>query len=191
MATRLGLRGVWSWGFYTGWYPGYLIWMVNNHNGVGRFYETFGNSNAGTFTRDLKRSRFANHRINSRQWYRAWPPEKTIEWSLRNNTNYMQTGVLASLQLAARNRDTLLMNYWQKSFNSLQRGRNEKPDENGEQYMTGGECKGVTVSIGQSSGICDEGGAISDNFVSVFEAIARVAAVLLPTGVAALEDGGE
>ena len=35
-ATRLGLRGVWTWGFYTGWYPGYLLWVTNNHNAVGR-----------------------------------------------------------------------------------------------------------------------------------------------------------
>ncbi len=39
----------------------------------------------------------------------------------------MQTGALASLQLAARNGDTLLMNFWQKSLNSLDRGRSEPP----------------------------------------------------------------
>ena len=66
-------------------------------------------------------------RINTRQWYRAWPPEKTLTWSLRNNTNYMQTGVLAALQLAARHRDTLLVNYWQKSSNSLGKGTSEPP----------------------------------------------------------------
>ena len=126
-ATRLGLRGVWTWGFYTGWYPGYLLWVTNNHNAVGRFYETFGNSNPGTFTRDLKHSTYADQRLNSRQWYRPWPPEKEIEWSLRNNINYMQTGVLAALQLAARNGDILLLNYWQKGYNSLDRGRTEAP----------------------------------------------------------------
>ena len=96
-ATTLGLPGVWSWGFYTGWYPGYLLWVTNNHNAVGRFYETFGNGHAGTFERDLKSSKYADQRVNSRQWYRAWPPEKKLLWSMRNNTNYMQTGVLASL----------------------------------------------------------------------------------------------
>ncbi|MEE8148120.1 MAG: M14 family zinc carboxypeptidase, partial [Longimicrobiales bacterium] len=126
-ATKLGLRGVWTWGFYTGWYPGYLLWVTNNHNAVGRFYETFGNSNPGTFTRDLKHSRSADRRINSRQWYRPWPPEKKLEWSLRNNTNYMQTGVLAALQLAARNGETLLFNFWQKGFNSLHKGETEPP----------------------------------------------------------------
>ncbi len=126
-ATRLGLRGVWTWGFYTGWYPGYLLWVTNNHNAVGRFYETFGNSNPGTFTRDLKHASYAEKRLNSRQWYRPWPPEKELTWSLRNNTNYMQTGVLAALQLAARNSDTLLTNFWQKGYNSLNKGRTEAP----------------------------------------------------------------
>jgi hypothetical protein len=126
-ATRLGLPGVWTWGFYTGWYPGYLLWVTNNHNAVGRFYETFGNSLAGTFERDLRRSRYADERVDTRQWYRARPPATTLDWSLRNNTNYMQTGVLASLQLAARNGETLLMNFWRKGANSLHKGRTEPP----------------------------------------------------------------
>ncbi|MCG8424922.1 MAG: peptidase [Proteobacteria bacterium] len=125
--TQLGLRGVWTWGFYTGWYPGYLLWVTNNHNAIGRFYETFGNSNAGTFKRELRRYRFAERRINSRQWYRAWPPEKELTWSLRNNTNYMQSGVLASLLLVAKNRETLLENFWRKNKNSLDKGKKQPP----------------------------------------------------------------
>lgn len=126
-ATKMGLQGVWTWGFYTGWYPGYLLWVSTNHHGVGRFYETFGNSNPGTFERDLSRSSFSDARTNSRQWYRAWPPPKKLDWSLRNNTNYMQTGVLASLQLAARHRRDLLFNFWQKHTNTLQKGQSEAP----------------------------------------------------------------
>ena len=122
-ATRLGLRGVWTWGFYTGWYPGYLLWVTNNHNAVGRFYETFGNSNPGTFDRDLRRSSFADVRVNSRAWYRAWPPPKELRWSLRNNTNYMQTGVLSSLRYAARNRRELLLNFWTKGNNAIEAGK--------------------------------------------------------------------
>ncbi|MBI4564822.1 MAG: hypothetical protein HY716_09050 [Planctomycetes bacterium] len=125
--TKLGLRGVWTWGFYDGWYPGYLLWVTNNHNATGRFYETFGNGHPGTFPRRLKDSTFAGKRINSRQWYRAWPPEKELTWSLRNNTNYMQTGVLASLQLAARNGGTLLWNFWRKGVNALEAGRAKPP----------------------------------------------------------------
>ena len=50
-----------------------------------------------------------------------------MTWSLRNNTNYMQTGVLSSLQLAARNGDTLLHDYWRKGANAIARGLSEKP----------------------------------------------------------------
>ena len=125
--TKLGLRGVWTWGFYTGWYPGYLLWVTNNHNSIGRFYETFGNGNAGTFERQLRHVQFAKSRINTRQWYRSWPPEKQVTWSLRNNTNYMQSGVLASLQLVAKNRQTFLENFWKKGQRSLARGKSEAP----------------------------------------------------------------
>ncbi|MFX5793280.1 hypothetical protein ABTD98_19630, partial [Acinetobacter baumannii] len=39
-----GLPGAFTWAFYDGWYPGYGIWVANNHNSIGRFYETFGNA---------------------------------------------------------------------------------------------------------------------------------------------------
>lgn len=126
-ATKLGLQGVWTWGFYTGWYPGYILWVSNNHNAVGRFYETFGNSNPNTFVRDLDRDEFSGVRLNAREWYRAWPPDKQVTWSLRNNTNYMQTAALASLQLAARHGEELLFNYWTKGQNNLEAGREQRP----------------------------------------------------------------
>jgi len=125
--TRQGLPGVWTWGYYTGWNPSYLLWVTNNHNSLGRFYETFGNSSPMTMERDLEDSRFAGKDVTSRQWYRSQPPKKKFMWSLRNNTNYMQSGVLASLSLTARNGDTLLENAWKKGRNSLQRGIDEKP----------------------------------------------------------------
>jgi hypothetical protein len=126
-ATSAGLPGVWTWGFYDGWYPGYLMWMANNHNGIGRFYETFGNAGANTFVRDLSSARFAGDSVTSRLWYRPWPPTRRVRWSARDNVNYMQTGVLASLEYAAANGRTLLRNFWQKGVNNITRGRTEKP----------------------------------------------------------------
>ena len=61
--------------------------------------------------------------MNERAWYRAWPPPKELRWSLRDNTNYMQTGALASLRYAARNRKELLMNFWQKGHNAIEAGK--------------------------------------------------------------------
>ncbi len=124
---RHNLPGVWTWGFYTGWNPSYLLWITNNHNSLGRFYETLGNASARTMERDLSDRKFLEKEVTSQQWYRADPPEKKVVWSLRNNTNYMQSGVLASLKLVARNGDTLLHNFWKKGYNSVERGRQEEP----------------------------------------------------------------
>ncbi|MFQ5551614.1 MAG: M14 family zinc carboxypeptidase, partial [Gemmatimonadales bacterium] len=125
--TQQGAPGTWSWGFYDGWWPGYALWISINHNAIGRFYETFGNSGADTYLRDLRGSRYAGDSVTTQQWYRPWPPTAKVLWSLRNNTNYMQAGVLASLDFTARNRRELLRNFWQKSLNSMQRGIDASP----------------------------------------------------------------
>jgi zinc carboxypeptidase len=122
-----GLPGVWTWGFFDGWWPGYLNSVANTHHSVGRFYETFGNSSAGTFERDLSRSRFVGKPVTDVQWYRPWPPPKKLRWSLRNNTNYMQAGVLAALEYAAVHRRELLASFWTKGERSLTKGRTEAP----------------------------------------------------------------
>jgi hypothetical protein len=124
--TKFGLPGVWTWGFYTGWYPGYLMWFANNHNSIGRFYETFGNAGASTFERKLEQS-FAKKKVTAKQWYRPIPPDKKIKWTFRNNINYMETGVLVALDFAAQNGSSLLFNYWKKGQNAIQEGRTEPP----------------------------------------------------------------
>jgi hypothetical protein len=125
--TALGLPGVWTWGFFDGWWPGYAMWVANNHNAIGRFYETFGNAGADTYVRDLSNARFAGEPVTSQQWYRAWPPTKRVRWSARDNVNYMQAGVLASLEFTADNGEQLLRNFWRKGVNSMARGRDQKP----------------------------------------------------------------
>jgi hypothetical protein len=119
--ASLGMPGVWTHNFYTGWYPGYLLWVTNTRNSVGRFYETFGNSVPHTMEREL------GTRQTSTQWYRPNPPREKTNWSLRNNTNYMQTGALSAVQFVADNRETILTNFWNKSKNSLERGQTEAP----------------------------------------------------------------
>ncbi|MFN4144767.1 MAG: M14 family zinc carboxypeptidase [Runella sp.] len=117
-----GLPGVFNWAFYDGWYPGYGIWVANNHNSIGRFYETYGNAGANTFMRDLSTTKFAGDNVTSREWYRPYPATEKVYWSFRNNINYMQAGVLASLGYAATNGKLLLKNFYQKSLNSLKKG---------------------------------------------------------------------
>ena len=119
--TARGLPGVWTHGFYDGWYPGYLLWVTNTRNAVGRFYETFGNSIPATVKREL------GARQTGIEWYRPSPPRKETLWSLRNNTNYMQSGALSVLELTSRNRARLLSQYREKALHAVERGRREQP----------------------------------------------------------------
>ncbi len=120
--TSYGLPGVWTHGFYTGWYPGYLMWVTNmDLNSLGRFYETFGNSVPNTMERTLR------GQVTHTEWFRPSPPHDSTMWSLRNNTNYMESGALTALSAAASHRQRLLRDFWQKGVNGLTKGRTEKP----------------------------------------------------------------
>jgi hypothetical protein len=122
-----GLPGAFTWAFYDGWYPGYGIWIANNHNAIGRFYETFGNAGANTYLRDLSEQKFAGDNVTSREWYRPDPATSFVKWSARNNINYMEAGVLGSLSYTANNARQLLKNFYQKGVNNLTKGSKEKP----------------------------------------------------------------
>ncbi|MBI1851372.1 MAG: peptidase [Planctomycetes bacterium] len=122
-----GLPGVWTWGFWDGWWPGYLFSIANNHNGIGRFYETFGNSAADTFERKLKDAKYLGKKITDAQWYRPWPPDEKVTWSLRNNTNYMEAGVLEALSYASLHGEELLRDFWIKGTRAVERGKSQKP----------------------------------------------------------------
>ncbi|HEY3176945.1 MAG TPA: M14 family zinc carboxypeptidase [Candidatus Polarisedimenticolia bacterium] len=122
-----GLPGVWTWGFWDGWWPGYLFSFGMNHNGIGRFYETFGNGSAETFTRRMKNVKYVGKDVTSKEWYRNWPPDKILKWSLRDNTNYMQAGVLSALDYAALHGEELLRDFWIKGRRTIDKGAGEAP----------------------------------------------------------------
>ena len=122
-----GLPGVWTWGFWDGWWPGYLFSVANNHNSIGRFYETFGNASPGTFDRNLKDEKSLGKPVTDVQWYRPWPPDKKLTWSLRNNTNYMEAGVLQALDYASLHCEELLRNHWVKAERAIENGKTKAP----------------------------------------------------------------
>ena len=122
-----GLPGAFTWAFYDGWYPGYGIWVANNHNSIGRFYETFGNAGANTYLRDLSDMKFAGDAVTNKEWYRPDPATAWVNWSARNNINYMEAGVLASLSYTADNAKLLLRNFYQKGLNNIRKGKEDKP----------------------------------------------------------------
>ncbi|MGH6909153.1 MAG: M14 family zinc carboxypeptidase [Phenylobacterium sp.] len=130
--TKYGMPGVWNHGFADAWAPGYVVGMANNHNGLSKLYETFGNGGATTQLRHVQPVNgpgqdLRNDGENAREWFRPSPAYKTVEWSMRNNTNYMQTGVLTSLQLVSENPDQILENFYRKSRNSIESGKTEAP----------------------------------------------------------------
>jgi hypothetical protein len=122
---KYGMPGVWTHGFVDMWSPGYLGFMSSNHNGILRMYETFGNGGANTMKRTVAPPTGPGQ--TSREWYRPSPPYKEVVWSMRNNTNYMQTGVLSALQLTAQFPKVILENFYQKSRNSIESGKTTAP----------------------------------------------------------------
>jgi hypothetical protein len=120
--TRLGMPGVFTHGNFDTWSPGYLMFMAATHNGISRLYETFGNGGtAETMERTLSPSE------TSRTWYRQNPPLPKVQWSLRNNNNYEQTGLLVSLSYFANNRRQFLENFYEKSKRSVSKPGVEGP----------------------------------------------------------------
>jgi len=107
------------------WSPGYLAFMSSNHNGLIRMYETFGNGGATTMKRRVAPPEGAGQ--TSREWYRPMPPYKEVVWSMRNNTNYMETAVLSALQYASAFPEVIVENFYLKSRNSIEAGRKEPP----------------------------------------------------------------
>ncbi len=62
-----------------------------------------------------------------REWYRPVPPYKETDWSMRNNTNYMETGVLSALQMTSAFPQVVLDNFYRKSRNSVEAGKKDAP----------------------------------------------------------------
>ena len=70
----MGMPGVFAFGTFDTWSPGYLMFIAATHNGISRLYETFGNGgSADTQDRTLS----ANE--TSRTWYRQNPPLPRVQ----------------------------------------------------------------------------------------------------------------
>jgi len=65
----------------------------------------------------------------TREWYRgiALPRDAVQHFSRRDNTNYMETGVLSGLQLTSMFPQLILENFYIKTRNSLEHGSTEAP----------------------------------------------------------------
>ena len=118
--TKRGLPGVWTYGFYDGWAPNYMMWAGQGHNAIGRFYETFGNRFPMTADRVVRGQ-------SDRAWFRPNPPLGTVKWSLRNNINYQQSGLLLALSDFADRRQHFLDQFYLLGKRSIAKAANEGP----------------------------------------------------------------
>jgi hypothetical protein len=125
--TKYGMPGVWARPFADMWSPAYLVYLSSNHNGLQRLYEVFGNGGATTMKRTLVAAPGGPDPETSQQWYRPVPPYSETEWSIRNNINYSETGVLTALQLVSSFPKVILDNFYRKSRNSIEAGRAKPP----------------------------------------------------------------
>jgi hypothetical protein len=118
--TKRGLPGVWTYGFYDGWAPNYMMWAGQGHNAIGRFYETFGNRFPMTADRVVRGQ-------SDRAWFRPNPPLPSVKWSLRNNINYQQSGILLALSDFADRRQHFLEQFYLLGKRSIAKAANEGP----------------------------------------------------------------
>jgi hypothetical protein len=127
--SSLGMPGVWTWGFGEGWAHVYLDSIALNHNAFSRGYETFGVTTSETVDvrLDLRSEEYLDKPVTRREWYRPWPPPRAFRWSLRNNVNYQQTGVLSILQYTSLHAPEMLRDFWRMSKDAVDRGAAEKP----------------------------------------------------------------
>ena len=116
MAKR-SVPGVWTYGFYDGWVPNYLLWISTTHNLFGRFYEV--QSYGPDLTPNLQLAGAAT----SREWYRPNPPLPAIKWGPRNNTNIQESAILIAMHKVGRDRELYLENYWMKNQRAVDKGK--------------------------------------------------------------------
>ncbi len=116
-----GVVGVWTHGYYDGWAPNYMFFIANDHNSVGRFYETFGNMYPDTRLRTAEGDR------PFRTWFRQNPPLPTVLWSLRDNVNLQESGLLFALDYAASHREEMLSEFYLKSKRAVAKATTEGP----------------------------------------------------------------
>ncbi|HVS87469.1 MAG TPA: hypothetical protein VHF01_04520, partial [Candidatus Acidoferrum sp.] len=82
---------------------------------------TFGNLYPETKERTLSASQ------TSRAWYRPNPPLAKVKWSLRNNVNLQQSGLLLALDYTAQHAEEFLNNFYLKSKRAVAKAATEGP----------------------------------------------------------------
>ncbi|HTG16697.1 MAG TPA: hypothetical protein VK747_15715, partial [Blastocatellia bacterium] len=64
---------------------------------------------------------------SQRDWFRPNPPLPWVKWSIRNNINLQQSGILFAMNYVANQKDRFLNNFYIKSKRSVLKAANEGP----------------------------------------------------------------
>ena len=116
--TAFGVPGIYTYDFYDGWSPNYMMWAANARNSIGRFYETQGAGNAA--------NRIVTANVD-RTWSRPNTPLPSVVWSIRNNVNLQQSAILVAMKEVADHREEYLRNFYLKSKRSVAKASTEGP----------------------------------------------------------------
>jgi len=119
--SEAGVPGVWTHGFYDGWAPNYMFFVAQGHNSIGRFYETFGGRGADTGERTVGAEE------TTRTWFRPNPPLPKVRWSIRDNINLQESGLLFALDYTADHAQEFLDRFYQKSVRAVAKATTEGP----------------------------------------------------------------
>lgn len=119
--TAYGVPGVWTHGFYDGWAPNYMMFAEAGHNGIGRFYETFGGRGADTSVETVAPE------DTTITWFRPNPPLPKIKWSIRDNVNLQQSALLIGLNYMAQRPEEFLKRFYDMSRRSVAKATTEGP----------------------------------------------------------------
>lgn len=143
--TKRGVPGVYTYNYYDGWAPNFLLWIAVTHNGIGRFYETQSYSGGGgapggaragapAVAAPAPGTPAAAPRARtvaggqSKEWYRPLPvPPEGVQWSGRANINMQQSALLFAINAVAKNKEMFLENYYIKNKMMIEKGRTRAP----------------------------------------------------------------
>src|SRR5437870_5812832 len=101
------------------------MYEIQGFSGANTQKLRLGNGGRGAPQPDAAAMTAGRSNQSQREWFRPSPATGDFDWSLRNNTNYGETGVLTALQYTSQFPKVILENFYVKSRNSVETGRKE------------------------------------------------------------------
>ena len=115
-----GWKGVFTYDYADMWYPGYNHGYSFMHNTNGRFYELQGASMATPLTITTPETR-------GRTWYNPLPYTVPFTWRLMDAVNLEEDAILNDLTYTARNKDSLVYNFYVKGKTNMLKAMSTAP----------------------------------------------------------------